>query len=261
MACHFNLDYTIRYDLKSSYASSRSLRLNIFYRIGSWWKSFRVLIFRFKPEENFDWISHEGDAGHKEKYWGQSSSNNCCFSLLKINTHCYTRVAIYWFLYEILKRDVLRQSFNKLYFVDKQVELFQNHKFCIKIKRWQYLCYIVYNQFRPYDVVYKWRHANYANPLYIKSTTGGVNWAKEEDIYFFIVSLIWFTILFLENKLSCLLYIIHIFILLKQSNLVSFLFKDSMNFKQKETWKSRRSLVQLKCNNNSLRDWRKENLR
>ena len=56
-------------------------------------------------------------------------------------THCYTSIAIYWFLDVILKRCVLWEIFNKLYFENKQVYLFQNHQFCIKIKMWQLLCH------------------------------------------------------------------------------------------------------------------------
>ena len=37
---------------------------------------------------------------------------------------------------------VLQESINKLYFVNKHVELFLNHQFCIK--KWQYLCYMTW---------------------------------------------------------------------------------------------------------------------
>ena len=40
------------------------------------------------------------------------------------HTLLHTSIAIYWFLDEILK-NVLRESFNKLYFVNKQGDLFQ----------------------------------------------------------------------------------------------------------------------------------------
>ena len=50
---------------------------------------------------------------------------------------------IYGFLDALLKSCVLQESVNKPYFVNKQVELIQNHQFCKKkIKRWQYVCYI-----------------------------------------------------------------------------------------------------------------------
>ena len=48
------------------------------------------------------------------------------------NTHSYTSIAVYWFLDAILKSWVLWESVDKLWFVNKQVKLFQNHQFCIK---------------------------------------------------------------------------------------------------------------------------------
>ena len=47
----------------------------------------------------------------------------------------------YWFKDAILKS--LRESVNKLYFVNKQAELFQNHHFCIKNQKMAIL--VVYN--------------------------------------------------------------------------------------------------------------------
>ena len=52
-----------------------------------------------------------------------------------IHTHCYTSITIYCFLDAILKSYVLQESVNKLYFVNKQVKLLQNHHFCIKYQK------------------------------------------------------------------------------------------------------------------------------
>ena len=52
--------------------------------------------------------------------------------------HCIrqVRIAIYWFLDATLKRECQQTLFGK--------QTSPNYQFCIKIKWWQFLCYIVY---------------------------------------------------------------------------------------------------------------------
>ena len=72
---------------------------------------------------------------HKfEEFWPNS----------RVMKHCTKSMAIYRFLDSILSSYVVRESVNKLYLEYKQDKLFQNDQFCKKIKRWQYLYYIVF---------------------------------------------------------------------------------------------------------------------
>ena len=60
------------------------------------------------------------------------SSTGSRLTLMLFYTHCKTSIPIYWFLDVILKISVLQKCVNKLYLVNKQVQLFQNHQFCIR---------------------------------------------------------------------------------------------------------------------------------
>ena len=66
-----------------------------------------------------------------QRLWPSMFRYSVSICLLRIR-YCHTNIAILWFLNAILKSFVLQESVNIFYFVNKQVKLFQNHKFSIQ---------------------------------------------------------------------------------------------------------------------------------
>ena len=65
------------------------------------------------------------------KYWHRDASRRLRTIMPIIGIGTQICIAIDWFQDAILKSCVLQESVNKLYLLNKQVDFFQNHQFCI----------------------------------------------------------------------------------------------------------------------------------